>query len=167
MTVNFGNPQPCSSFQLSPELLEALHPLSEPVGFLRHDIIVRQGTDCRGVYIIQNGLARISILANDGRDIFKRLLGPGCVIGLPATLCSTPYNFSAHCEADCSFHFVPAPAFNEFIRTHPMLGLEVVRLMGQELSEMNQHRNNFQNCRACGCPLADTCEHEFGNPQTS
>jgi hypothetical protein len=28
---------------------------------------------------------------------------------------------------------------------------------------MNQHRTNFQNCRACGCPLADTCEHQLGN----
>jgi hypothetical protein len=28
---------------------------------------------------------------------------------------------------------------------------------------MNQHRTNFQNCRACGCPLAETCEHELGH----
>jgi CRP-like cAMP-binding protein len=163
LTVNFGNPQPCASFQLSPELLQALQPLSEPIGFLRNDVIVHQGAECRGVYIIQNGLARISILANDGREIFKRLLGPGCVIGLPAALCSTSYNFSAHCEADCSFRFIPAAAFLEFIRTRPMLGMEVVRLMGQELSEMNQRRNNFKNCRACGCPLAAICEHELGN----
>ncbi|MDT8067560.1 MAG: cyclic nucleotide-binding domain-containing protein [Terriglobia bacterium] len=164
MTVNFGNSQPCSPFQLSPELLQALQPLSDPVASLRNDIIVRQGADCRGVYIIQNGLARVSILADDGREIFKRLLGPGCVIGLPATLCSTPYNFSAHCEADCTFRFVAAPEFLDFIRTRPVLGMEVVRLMGQELSEMNQHRTNFQNCRACGCPLADICEHELGDP---
>jgi CRP-like cAMP-binding protein len=148
---------------LSPELLQALEPLSEPVGFLRNEIIVRQGGECRGVYIIQNGLARISIVADGGREIFKRLLGSGCAIGLPATLCSTPYTFSAHCEADCTFHFIAAPTFREFIRTQPMLGMEVVRLMGQELSEMNQRRTNFQNCRACGCPLADTCEHELGN----
>ncbi len=163
MTVHFGNPQPSSSFQLSPELLQALQPLSEPGGCLRNDTIVRQGDHCRGIYVIQNGLARVSILANDGHEIFRRLLGPGCVIGLPATLCSTPYNFSAHCEADCTFRFVPAAAFLEFIRTQPMLGLEVVRLMGQELSEMNQHRTNFKNCRACGCSLADICEHEFGS----
>lgn len=163
MTVNFGNSQPCSSFLLSQELVTALHPLSEPVASLRNDVIVRQGAECRGVYIIRNGLARVSILADDGQEIFRRLLGPGCIIGLPATLCSTRYNFSAHCEANCTFRFVAAPAFLDFIRTQPMLGMEVVRLMGQELSEMNQRRTNFKNCRACGCSLADICEHEMGN----
>ncbi|HEU5402257.1 MAG TPA: cyclic nucleotide-binding domain-containing protein [Terriglobales bacterium] len=148
---------------MSSGLLQALQPLSELVASLRNDIIVRQGAECRGVYIIQNGLARVSIVAEDGREIFKRLLGPGCVIGLPATLCSTPYTFSAHCEADCTFRFVASPIFLEFMRTQPLLGMEVVRLMGQELSEMNQRRTNFKNCRACGCPLAETCEHEMDN----
>lgn len=161
LTVQFGNSQHCNSFQLSPELLNAVQALSEPVVSLRNEIIVRQGAECRGIYIIQNGLARVSIVTPDGREIFKRLLGPGCVIGLPATLCSTPYSFSASCEADCSLRFVAASAFLDFIRTQPMLGMEVVRLMGQELSEMNQHRTSFQNCRACGCSLADICEHEL------
>ena len=166
MKVIFGNSQPCSSFQLSPELLKALWPLSESVGSRRNETIVRQGAECRGIYMIQNGLARISILADDGGESFKRLLGPDCVIGLPSALCSTPYNFSAHCETDCTLGFVPASALIEFIRTQPILGIEVVRLMGRELSEMNQHRASFQNCRACGCSFADICAHEFGNSRS-
>lgn len=162
MTVQFGDTQPCSPFQLSPELQKALEPISQAVGALRDDVIVRQGAECRGLYIVRKGLARISILADDGREIFKRLLGPGCVIGLPATLCSTPYSLSAQCQSDCSFRFIDAPRFREFIRTQPLLGMEIVRLMGQELSEMNERRTNFDQCRACGCSLADICEHEMG-----
>jgi hypothetical protein len=41
--------------------------------------------------------------------------------------------------------------------------MEVVRLMGQELSEMNERRTNFDKCRECGCSFVDTCEHEMGN----
>lgn len=165
MTVQFGNSQPCSPFQLSPQLLQALEPLAEPVATPRDDLIVQQGTECRGIYIVQSGLARVSILADDGRESFKRLLGPGCVIGLPAALCSTPYTFSAHCQGDCTFKFIPASAFVEFMRTQPLLGMEIVRLMGQELTEMNQRRANFHNCRACGCSFADICEHEMDNSQ--
>lgn len=162
LTVSLGDSQPCSPFQLSPELLKALEPLSEPVCALREDVLVRQGASCRGIYIVQAGFARLSILSPDGREIFKRLLGPGCVIGLPSTLCSTPYTFSAQCQTDCSVQFVAAGAFLEFMRTQPMLGMEIVRLMGQELTEMNEKRTNFQNCRDCGCSFADICEHEIG-----
>jgi CRP-like cAMP-binding protein len=163
LTVQFANSQPCSPFQLSPQLLAALEPLSEPVATLRNQVVVQQRAECRGIYIVQSGLARVSILADDGREIFKRLLGPGCVIGLPATLCTTAYTFSAHCQGDCTFKFIRASAFLEFMRTQPLLGMEIVRLMGQELTEMNQRRTNFHNCRACGCSFADICEHEMGN----
>ncbi|MGE5109927.1 MAG: Crp/Fnr family transcriptional regulator [Acidobacteriaceae bacterium] len=140
----------------------ALEPLAEPTGALSEDLLVRQGAPCHGVYIVQTGLVRLSILSQDGREIFKRLLGPGCVIGLPATLCSTPYTFSAHCQTGCMLQFVAASAFLDFIRTQPMLGMEIVRLMGRELTEMQEQRTNFQNCRDCGCSFAAICEHELG-----
>lgn len=162
LTVSLGDSQPCSPFQLSPELLKALEPLAEPVSAMSEDLLVRQGAPCSGIYVVQTGLVRLSILSQDGYEIFKRLLGPGCVIGLPATLCSTPYTFSARCQTGCTLQFVAASAFLNFMRTQPMLGMEIVRLMGQELTEMQEHRTNFQNCRDCGCSFADICEHELG-----
>lgn len=162
LTVSLGDSQSCSPFQLSPELLKALEPLSEPASAKSEDLLVRQGTPCRGVYIVQTGLVRLSILSQAGREVFKRLLGPRCVIGLPATLCSTPYTFSAQCQTDCVLQFVAGSAFLEFMRTQPRLGMEIVRLMGQELTEMQEQRTNFQNCRDCGCSFADICEHELG-----
>ncbi len=164
LSVQFGDTQPCSPFQLSKELLKALEPLSSPVVALRDHVIVRQGEPCQGIYVIQRGLARVSIIADGGQETFKRLLGPGCVIGLPATLCSEPYNFSAYCEGECTVTFVEEARFQEFLRTQPLLCMEVVRLMGQELTEMNQRRTNFKNCRECGCSFADVCSHEMGTP---
>jgi CRP/FNR family transcriptional regulator len=162
LTVKFGDSQRCSPFQLSTELLEALAPLSSSVRSVPGDRIVEQGARCHGIYVIHSGLARVSILAPGGREVFKRLLGPGCVIGLPASLCSEPYNFSASCQSDCALGFIEVSAFQEFLRTQPLLCMEVVRLMGQELTEMNQRRTNFKQCRQCGCSFADICSHEMG-----
>ncbi len=101
-------------------------------------------------------------LADTGKEIFHRVLGPGCVIGLPAVLCSQPYNFSAQSQTQSQLGFIESSALQEFLRTQPLLCMEVVRLMGQELSEMNERRTNFDKCRECGCPLVDACIHEMG-----
>jgi len=163
VTVHLGDTKACNSFQLSPELLKALEPLSTLVSGSAKENVVEQGTLFRGVYIIRSGLVRLSIVVGDkNREIFQRLLGPGCVVGLPAVLCSAPYMFTARCQSDCSLAFVEASALHEFLRSEPLLCLEVVRLMGQELSEMNQRRTNFDKCRECGCSFVDTCSHEMG-----
>ncbi len=161
MTVQFSNPKGCSSFQLSPELLTALGPLMATVTGAAKELVIRQGSPCRGVYVLRSGLTRISIVAPNGKEFFQRVLGPGCAVGLPATLCSQPYVFSAQCQTDCSFGFIETSVFLEFLRTQPILCMEVVRLMGQELSETNERRTNFDKCKECGCSFADICAHEL------
>jgi CRP-like cAMP-binding protein len=162
VTVNINTKNGCSSFQLSPELLVALESLSTLDSSAAGQLLIEQGTPGRGVYIVRSGTVRLSIVVeHKGKEIFQRLLGPGCVVGLPAVLCSQPYTFSARCQSDCTFGFIEAPALQEFLRTQPLLCLEVVRLMGQELAEMNERRTNFDKCRECGCAFVDTCEHEL------
>ena len=164
MTVQLGDSKGCSSFQLSAELLGKLAPLAATTSGAPNQAIVEQGAPGHGVYIVRSGLVRLSILqANTGKEIFQRLLGPGCAIGLPAVLCSQPYNFTARCQSDCKLDFIESSVFQEFLRTQPLLCMEVVRLMGQELSEMNERRTNFDKCRECGCSFVDTCEHEMRN----
>jgi CRP-like cAMP-binding protein len=162
VTVNFNEPKGCNPFQLSLELQEALAPISSVLNLAQGEVAVQQGDSCRGVYIVRSGLVRVSMTIDAGKDIFKRILGPGTAIGLPATLCSQPYALTATCQNDCILGFIEAAAFQEFLRTQPLLCMEVVRLMGQELSEMNDRRVNFKQCRECGCSLVDICEHELG-----
>lgn len=161
VTVQFGNPKGCSSFQLSPELLKALGPLMAARTAVPNEVVIQQGSPCQGVYVLKSGLTRLSIVTPEGREFFQRVLGPGCAVGLPATLCSQPYVFSAECQTDCSFGFIEAPVFLEFLRNQPLLCMEVVRLMGQELSETNERRTNFDKCKECGCSFADICAHEL------
>ena len=164
MTVQLGDSKGCNSFQLSAELLGKLAPLASATSGAANQAIVEQGAPGHGVYIVRSGLVRLSILqANTEKEIFQRLLGPGCAIGLPAVLCSQPYNFTARCQSDCKLDFIESSVFQEFLRTQPLLCMEVVRLMGQELSEMNERRTNYDKCRECGCSFVDTCEHEMGN----
>jgi CRP-like cAMP-binding protein len=166
VTVHLGDAKGSSSFQLSPELLKALEPLATAANGREQEDVVVQGAPCRGIYIIRSGLVRLSIVvAEKNKEIFQRLLGPGCVVGLPAVLCSMPYMFTARCQSECTFAFIEAAVLQEFLRTQPLLCLEVVRLMGQELTEMNERRTNFDQCRECGCSFVDTCSHEMGKSE--
>jgi len=163
VTVHLGDTKGCSAFQLSPALLKALDPLAKPTSGSAGQAVVEQGAPCHGVFIVRSGLVRLSLTTGKkGKEVFQRLLGPGCVVGLPAVLCSQPYHFSARCQSDCELVFIESSVLQEFLRTEPLLCMEVVRLMGQELSEMNQRRTNFDKCRECGCPFVESCTHEMG-----
>lgn len=164
MTIQIANdPQSYGCFQLSPELVQALAPLASPVSATKGETLFQQGAPCRGVYIVQSGLVCISIMTQTGQQTFRRILGPSCIVGLPAALCAQPYSFTTSCAEDCAFGFIEAGALQEFLRTQPILCMEVVRIMSRELAEMNERRGDFNSCRECGCAFSDICAHEMEN----
>lgn len=155
---------PGCPFELPPQLVEALLPLSVPVASVKGQRIFEQGAPCRGAFLVRTGRSRLSIHAENGAEVFVRTVGPGCILGLPATLCSQPYSTSAVALEDSNLAWVDPPKFQEFVRTRPDLSIAVVQVMSRELAEMNARRANFASCKACGCPLADTCAHHLNLP---
>lgn len=162
MSVPFVSP--ISSFELPPELVEALVPLSTVVPVSRRQPIFRQGNPCRGAFLIRSGQCRVSILADNGIEVFVRTLGPGCILGLAGTLCSQPYNATAVALEDSTLALIDIPKFQEFIRARPDLSIAVVQVMSRELAAVNSRSANFAACKECGCTLADTCAQHLKLP---
>jgi CRP-like cAMP-binding protein len=155
---------PGCSFELPSQLVEALLPITETVTSAKGAHIFQQGERCRGAYLVRVGLSQLTIHAENGREVLVRTAGPGCILGLPATLCGEPHSSTAVALEDSSLGFVDTAKFQDFIRSRPDLCIAIVQVMSRELAEMNARRANFSDCKACGCPLADTCAHHLQLP---
>lgn len=161
MDLRLGTNKACSSFHLSNQVTAALVLLGSEVEFPALSEIFRQGDACKGVYILMSGHARICIATDSGKEIFARLLTPGCILGLPATLCNHSYNFTATALVDSRAIFIQTDRILQFLREQPQYCMEIVRMMSQELTEMNQARTNLHVCGTSGCSLYSTCVSEM------
>ncbi|HWR35290.1 MAG TPA: Crp/Fnr family transcriptional regulator [Clostridia bacterium] len=149
-----------SLFRTTPELETALRALVSPQIALQGETIFAQGGSAKGVYLLMEGAAQLSMLSDGGREISNRVVGPGALLGLPATLCSKPYIFSAKAIQQSLFGFIEQPRLLDFLRTRPDLCLVVVQMMSQELSEANNARTRLSQCTNPGCVLAGACAHQ-------
>lgn len=146
-----------AAFQLSPGLQSKLELLGSEMKTSSGEILFHQGTDCRGVYVVRSGAARIFMVDDKGRMVTCRDVGPGCILGLPATLCVQPYMFTAETKLDCTLKFISAEEFQEFLRVNPALCMEVLQLMSSELTAVNRRRTELSQCTQSACNLRGTC----------
>lgn len=156
-----GPEKPQDSFALPPALIEALLPISSTVAHAKGKVIFRQADPCRGAFIVRSGRIRIAILGASDDEVYSRVLHPGCILGLPATLCGEAYSTTAIALEPCELAWIDLCHFQEFIRNRPDLSIAIVQAMSHELRDMNVRRANLKACRSCGCPLAETCSHHL------
>jgi CRP-like cAMP-binding protein len=67
---------------------------------------------------------------------YRRTVGAGSVLGLPATMCTKPYSLNAEITEPTRYAFVPSGLVKEFLRTRPELCFEVVEILAREVREM-------------------------------
>jgi CRP-like cAMP-binding protein len=66
----------------------------------------------------------------------SRVLGPGNVIGLPATFSGEPYSLTAEAAKDCRLDFIPRARLLNLFRHNPQVGYQIVRILSEEIFEM-------------------------------
>lgn len=126
-------------------------------------MLYAQGDRCRGAFIVRTGRCQLTIRAADGVVVYQRILGIGCVLGLPATLCDHEYSTTAVALEDSELAWIDTARFQEFVRSRPDLSITIVAIMSREVMDMNLRRAKLGSCRACGCSLAEACSHHFPN----
>lgn len=113
----------------------------------RGDFLFCRGDEVRGVFLILKGEVRLGLdkrpLAFPTRD-----LGPGNLLGLPATLSNSPYSLTAEVIADSEVIFLARPAMLELLRKHTKLTFEVMDLLSEELAETRNALSRLHKIRA-------------------
>jgi CRP/FNR family transcriptional regulator len=99
----------------------------------KRTVLFAEGRPVRGIYILCDGRARLSICAENGKRLTLRIAGPGEVLGLGAVLSNTPYEVTAEVLDDSQVVFVRRKELVKFLRDHRAICLQVVLMLSQDL----------------------------------
>jgi len=121
-------------------LIRELEAIGRTVRFCEGDRVMVEGQPGKGIYILRSGSARVSMAAHNGETIELRTLQHGDFIGLSSTLSCEHCCYSVESSRASEFTFVQADRAHEFLRSRPDLCLEVIQLLGQEMSALCNER---------------------------
>jgi CRP-like cAMP-binding protein len=119
----------------SPELQGELEHLATSVLKPAGSFLFRRGDEVSGVFLIRSG--RISLALDYETPVYPaRILGPGAVTGLPATISGKPYSLTATVVEDSELAFVPRPQVVECLKNNPLLCFQVMDILGDEIADI-------------------------------
>ena len=75
--------------------LKAFDEIKSVANYPRNTILFAEGRPVRGIYMLCDGRAKLSICSDSGKRLTLRIAGPGEVLGLGAALSNTPYEITA------------------------------------------------------------------------
>ena len=76
----------------------------------RHSVLFAEGQQSRGVYVLCEGRATVSIASAEGKTVVLTIAQPGEMLGINATLTGEPYNATVETLERCRIDFVPREA---------------------------------------------------------
>lgn len=116
----------------SPELQTQLRRCSKTIVHAKGTAIFRRGDEVEGVFLICRG--KVSLGLEPDNELYpRRTLGPGAIIGLPATVAGGPYSLTAEVLEEAELAFVDRQTVLDCLRLHPDLCMQVMDLLGNEI----------------------------------
>ena len=144
-TLGFDTTQP---FGATVALRDALASLGEKRTGNVGSLLFRHSDPVQGVFLLVEGSVTLT-LAENGLQ-YRRVVGPGSVLGLPATMCMKPYSLTAEIVEPLTYVFVPCDAMKEFLRTRPELCFQVVEILAREVREMRHATGEVASTAVAG-----------------
>jgi CRP/FNR family transcriptional regulator len=132
---------------MSMDALRDFDEIKSTASFPRRTVLFAEGRAVRGIYILCDGRAKLSIGAENGKRLTLRIAGPGEVLGLGAVLSNTPYEVTAEVLDDSQVVFVRRKDLVKFLRGHRAVCLQVVHMLSQNLHGAYERVRNIGTIR--------------------
>ena len=99
--------------------LKAFDEIKLQATYPRSTILFAEGRPVRGIYLLCDGRAKLSICSDSGKRLTLRVAGPGEVLGLGAVLSNTPYEVTAELLDTRKSSSFEGKSLMKFLREHP------------------------------------------------
>jgi CRP/FNR family transcriptional regulator, cyclic AMP receptor protein len=114
-------------------VLEALDAVKSTIACPRNTVLFREGQPARGVFVLCEGRAKLSVCSESGKRLTLQVAIPGELLGLSAALTGGPYEVTAELLEDARVAMVKRKDLLCFLREHREACLHVVDLLSQDL----------------------------------
>jgi CRP-like cAMP-binding protein len=97
-------------------------------------IIYREGTLPKGIYLLKKGKVKIYQTNQDGRKQIMYIYTQGEIFGYRPLLCGETHPVTAAALEECSYDFIPAAFFMNFLSHSPALSHQLLISLSHEFS---------------------------------
>jgi len=118
---------------MSPDATRSFDEIKEQSVLAKGALLFSEGRPSRGVYLLCDGRAKLSICSESGKRLMLRVAGPGEVLGLGACLSGEAYELSAELLDAAQVVFIKRKDLLKFLRENPAICMEVVRHLSDDL----------------------------------
>lgn len=122
-----------TAFVADSELLEALKERSRPFPCGKDHVLFRQGDPPTGLYILQDGVATMSMDGDAGDAVLSVEIGSGALLGLPGLLGNQPYSMTAKAHDGAEVRYISRAEFTDFMHSAPQLALKILQVLAAEV----------------------------------
>ena len=103
---------------LSPEAWNDLHHIRHMESFPTGSTVFVESQPCRGVYILHQGRAKLTIANSDGKTLIVRIVGPGEILALNPCLTGGMHDTTLLTTQPSEFAFVRRNEFLHYLNEH-------------------------------------------------
>ena len=110
---------------------------AKPVRLATGEVLFIAGDPSDGCYRVEQGLLKVSIVAQTGTERILAIVGPGAIVGELGTIDGLPRSASVSAVRDSALSFISRPAFAAFAATHPEVYRHLVSLLTARLRDID------------------------------
>ena len=118
---------------LSPDALQAFDQIKSISRYNRGTRLFKEGKTARGIFVLCEGRARLSVCSESGKRLTLRIAGPGEVLGISASLSGGPHEMTAELLDHARVAVVKRRELLRFLKDHREACIQVVNLLSQDL----------------------------------
>jgi CRP-like cAMP-binding protein len=107
----------------------------EEINFQKGDCIFEDGEFPKGIYILEEGTAKLSKSGVYGKDHILRFIKEGDMIGYRSLLCGEKFQAKAEAMTDIKARFIPASVFRNLLEVDSKIAYAMLQKFAYELGE--------------------------------
>jgi len=89
---------------LSPAALQSFEAIKYATAYPRGAVLFVEGQNPRGIFVLCKGRVKLSLCSSTGKTLIMKLVEPGEVLGLSATISGKPYGVMAQTAEPCQIN---------------------------------------------------------------
>jgi CRP/FNR family cyclic AMP-dependent transcriptional regulator len=118
---------------MSGDAIRSFNEIKQQSVLAKGELLFAEGRPSRGIYLLCDGRAKLSVCSENGKRLMLRVAGPGEILGLGASLSGECYEFTAELLDSAQVAFVKRKEFLKFLRDNPAICMDVVHRLSQDL----------------------------------
>ncbi len=119
-------------YGLSPDALQSLEAIKQAIAYPKGAVLFVEGQNPRGIFLLCKGRVKLALCSSTGKTLIMKVVEPGEVLGLSATISGKPYEVMAETAEPCQINFVRRDDFLRFLRQHTDAGLRVAEQLSSK-----------------------------------